>query len=315
MPIPIVYIAVVIIWSTTPLTIFYSNHSLSAIAAVNSRMLLAFLVASIITLALGRKQFKLRQYWKVYAVSSIGIFPNMPMVYLSASYIPSGLISVLFALSPFMVAILSTQMATAQQVSKRQLACLTLALLGLSMVTISQIETNTEAWKGVILMLGSGFCFALSNTLIQTYNAKLKTKKETIHPANQLTGSLMFALPGLLITWIILDGSQPKFSQTSAIATLYLAIIGSVMGFMAYFYLLSKISALSVSLIPLLTPAFALLVGNSLNKEPLTPLMISGTVIIMLSLSLFNSQISTACMRYTLHWFAPFKKKRDDVLS
>lgn len=292
MPIPLAYLTVIIIWSTTPLAVFYSNDSLSAIAAVNSRMIIAFAFAIMITLAMGYKKFQLRKNWKVYAASSIGIFPNMPLVYLAATYIPSGLISVLFALSPFMVAILTTQMAQAERASKQQIACLALALIGLILVSQSQINTNNQAWKGIILMLGSGFCFSLSNIFIQKYSKELKQRGDSISPANQLTGSLMFALPGLIITWSLIDGSTPEVSSTSLMATLYLAIIGSVVGFMAYFYLLNQISALSVSLIPLLTPAFALIIGNLINGENLTPLMILGTVIILFSLSFYNEQLS-----------------------
>lgn len=305
MPIHIIYFIVVVIWSTTPLAVFYSNDSLSALAAVNSRMLLAFILSTIITMAMGYKHFQPRKHWKLYAASSIGIFPNMPMVYMSTSYISSGLISVLFALSPFMVAILSAYVIKTEKISKRQLSCLALALMGLCLVTQSQVSLNPQAWKGILLMLGSGFCFSLSNILIQKYNAEIKARKENVHPVNQLTGSLMFALPGLILSWILFDGSTTQLSQTSLLATLYLAIIGSVIGFVAYFYLLSQISALSVSLIPLLTPAFALMIGNVLNDEALTPLMIIGTVIIMLSLSFFNEPLS----RYFVQAIKSPKKK------
>ncbi|MCK5880257.1 MAG: DMT family transporter, partial [Sinobacterium sp.] len=170
--------------------------------------------------------------------------------------------------------------------------------------------TNPDAWKGILLMLGSGFCFALSNILIQVFQLELTQKGGALHPMNQLTGSLLFALPGLMISWAVIDGKAVQFSDTSLWATLYLAVIGSVIGFVAYFYLLSKISALSVSLIPLLTPAFALMAGNFLNGEHLTPLMLLGTCIIIISLGFFNEKINRAVTQRTKNGASKLLNKR-----
>ena len=105
MPIFLSYIIVVIIWSTTPLAIYFSNDSLTSIAAVNMRMLLAFAFAVTLTVAGFRQSFLIKRHWKLYACASIGIFPNMPLVYASAEYIDSSMISVIFALSPFVIAL------------------------------------------------------------------------------------------------------------------------------------------------------------------------------------------------------------------
>jgi len=288
MPIPIAYLAVVLVWSTTPLAVFYSNDSFSPIAAVNGRMLLALLISALITLALGYKKFEVQKHWRVYAASSLGLFPNMPLVYTAANYIPSGLISVLFALSPFMVALLLAKLGKGDKASKRQWLCLFAALLGLLLVTESQLQADSDAWIGIVLMIGSCLCFSLSNVFIKFFSKP----DESINPANQLTGSLLFAVPGLVITWFFMDGQIPEVSQTSLLATLYLAIIGSVIGFVAYFYLLKHISALSVSVIPLLTPAFALMLGAWVNDESLTERMILGTAVISLSLAFFNDEMA-----------------------
>ena len=66
MPIFLSYALVVIIWSTTPLAIYFSNDSLSSIAAVNARMIMAFVFAAALTAACFRQSFNIKQNWKTY---------------------------------------------------------------------------------------------------------------------------------------------------------------------------------------------------------------------------------------------------------
>ena len=289
---PVFYALVVIVWSTTPLAIHYSNDSLSAIAAVNVRMLIAFFIVAGISCIIGFNHFRFAQNWRLYLASSIGIFPNMPLVYASANYISSGLISVLFALSPFITAFLAQRFLLEKTLGKRQIVCLLIALVGLVIVTQEHIQISSDAWKGIVLMLLSCFCFSINSIAIKYYAAQLR---QPVSPPQQLTGSLMFSLPGLLITWLVIDKHnilKLSFSETSLYATLYLALVGSVIGFMAYYFLLRSISAVAVSLIPLITPAFSLILGKYFNAEVLNNSIIMGTSIIIAALALFNDDIA-----------------------
>lgn len=283
MSIPIAYFAVIGIWATTPLAVLLSTDSMTPIAAVLMRMLLALCIAAALATLLRHQSMQWRNNWKLYAAASIGIFPNMPLVYWAAQSIPSGLISVLFALSPFFVAALSYGLGLGKGIGLRQCICLLIALIGLMLICYEQLRIELGSWLGVVLMLVSALCFVSSNMLIKQYGASRQAS-----PLNQLIGSLTFALPSLLLTWFYVDGELPKLSRTSLSAIVYLALIGSVIGFMAYFYLLSHLSVMSVSLIPLLTPALALMIGALFNQEQITITMILGTAMIISALALFN---------------------------
>ncbi len=297
MPIFLSYALVVVIWSTTPLAVYLSNDSLSSITAVNARMLLAFVLAAVLTCAWLRKSFDIKRYWKIYAAASIGIFPNMPLVYASAKYINSSMIAVIFALSPFMIALILLVFSRNNKPKLQEVICLCIAISGLLIVSAAQISMKTEAWIGIALMLGSVVCFSVSNLLIKYCSENLDKKP---NPFNQLTGSLLFSIPGLLISWVYMDGEAPSFSSTSLMATFYLAIVGSVLGFAAYFFLLNNISALSVSIIPMITPAFALMLGNIFNQEVISLQVILGTGLIIVALAFFNPDLVKACRDWLL---------------
>jgi drug/metabolite transporter (DMT)-like permease len=86
------------------------------------------------------------------------------------------------------------------------------------------------------------------------------------------TGSLSVALPFYLLTWWVADGSWPQtIPDRTAGAIIYLAAVGSVIGFVLYFYALIRIGPARVSLVTLVTPVLALLLGQMLNGE--TPLL------------------------------------------
>ncbi|HEY9036794.1 MAG TPA: DMT family transporter [Pseudomonadales bacterium] len=293
MSVPAAYAVVIMIWASTPLAVQWSSDSLTPIAAVTARMVLALPLGLFIARLLGKESLSMSRHWRSYAAAALGLFPNMPLVYLAAQYIPSGLIAVLFGLSPFWVAVLSRYFLGEQALGWRHYLALLIAISGLSLIFSERSALGDHAGMGIALMLASTACFSLSSVLIQRYASGAS-------PLNQLNGSLLFALPGLLVSWYCLDGHLPvTISVRSGGAVLYLAVIGSVIGFVAYFYLLLKLRATTVALIPLITPVLALLLGAAINDEPVSVIVWAGSGLIVAGLALFNGvRLPAAFDRY-----------------
>jgi drug/metabolite transporter (DMT)-like permease len=72
------------------------------------------------------------------------------------------------------------------------------------------------------------------------------------------------------------------------LAIVYLGMIGSVLGFALYYYVLRHVEATRVALITLITPVLALLLGNLLNGEVLQFETVLGTAAILGGLLLFE---------------------------
>ena len=137
-------------------------------------------------------------------------------------------------------------------------------------------------------MFVSNIVFSLSQV-----GVKYLQKTHSISAFEQTFGALAFSMPGLIISWWLMDGEIPiSLTATSAYAVLYLAVIGSLFGFAAYFSVLNHLPVVVVSVIPLITPAFALWLGALLLNEPLgIPLMI-GTAFIVMALALYDGVFS-----------------------
>jgi drug/metabolite transporter (DMT)-like permease len=72
------------------------------------------------------------------------------------------------------------------------------------------------------------------------------------------------------------------------LSIVYLGLIGSVLGFVLYYYVLRHVEATRVALIALVSPVMALLLGHLLNGEALQAEILLGTAAILGGLLLFE---------------------------
>jgi drug/metabolite transporter (DMT)-like permease len=283
MSVPIAYTGVILIWATTPLAVQWSNDSLSPIAAVTYRMALACALALGICLWMKNTALDFRRNWKVYGVASIGLFPNMPLVNTAAQFIPSGMMAIVFGLSPFFVAMMSQWILGERVMTPRRYIAMAVAFAGIGIIYTEHMMFDGRTITGLVLMVASVVIFSLSSVLLKYFDNGL-------HPLHQISGSLLFALPGLVICLLFLDGGPTlELSQRSALSIIYLALISSLAGFVAFFYLLRALPATLVSLIPLFTPVMAIWLGVSVNDEPVTRTIMLGSIVVLLGLALFLS--------------------------
>ncbi len=274
------YVLMVLIWATTPLAIQWSSDSISFISAALSRMMIAVAFALPILLALRRRLFS-PGAWKVYLAGSIGIFPNMPVVYWSAQFIPSGLVAVIFAMSPFVTGVLSLLILRENPFTVRRVLALIMALAGLSVIFYGQLRIDHQGLYGIGGILLSCVLFSFSSVWMKRLN-------ENTEAFAQMTGSLLFSLPGLVFTWWWLDGQLPaSMSDKTLGAVAYLAIFGSLLGYTLFFFILKRLSASVVSLVTLMTPLLALLLGVWIADERFTFQLLLGAGMVILALLLY----------------------------
>ena len=290
MAVILAYIGVVLIWATTPLTIQWSSDSLSFIAAVLLRMSIALALGLAINAIFGRRLFGNPKAWRVYAAGAIGIFPNLPVVYWSAQFIPSGLVAVVFAMSPFVMGLMTLVLLRHNPFSFRRVFAFSLALVGLIVIFNHQLKFDARAVYGVAGILISCFLFSFSSVLVKRQNVQ-------VDAFNQAIGALLFSVPCLLVTWWILDGHVPHQVSTKSIVSIgYLAVFGSLIGAGLFFYVLANMSPTAVSLITFITPVMALILGSLVANETLGSRLWIGAGFVVGALLLY--------MDYSAgHWF------------
>lgn len=284
MLVPAAYAVVVIIWSTTPLAISWSGLTIDPVAAGGLRMTFAACVGSLWFLLRWRKLPLHRDALKSYAAGAVGVFGAMCCTYLSTPYVTSGLISLFFGITPMLAAIFSQLLLKEGGLTPIRWGACVLALAGLATIFSDDVALKEHAQIGLCLLLVAVTLFSLSSVLVKQCATKLE-------PFEQTLGSLLVSIPCFFIAWLI-EGA-PKVIidplSRSFISIIYLAVVGSLLGFVAYFFVLKRLSAATVGLVTLITPVFALVLGHQINNEPFSHSLFLGAGLIIMALAIFIS--------------------------
>jgi drug/metabolite transporter (DMT)-like permease len=288
MSVPVAYATIIIVWSTTPLGITWSNETLSPAAAVTTRMG----IAAIIGFAL-LKVFRIPMSWstkalRTYAYSLMGIFGAMLCTYNAAQFIPSGLISVLYAFAPVLSNLFAYLLLGKGDFSATRWVSFIISFFGLAVICLDDWVLHQDGWIGVVLLLVAVSLHSLSGVLVQreAYHA---------HPLSLTVGTLILSVPLFVTSWWFMDGELPvlDWSSESPWAVLYLAVFGSLLGFASYFYIVRQLGATAVAMVTLVTPVIALVLGSILNDEAITLQIMTGTACVLFGLVLYyrNAQV------------------------
>ena len=280
MSLPAAFVSVILIWSTTPLAITWSALGLGSSFAVFSRMVLGALLCAALLLALRVRLPLHSKARQAYLVSGTSMFGTMALTYWSSQFVSSGVISVLFGLSPLLTSLGAALWLKEESLTPNKLAGMALGLLGLLLVFRGGIDLGDGA--------GLGLAALLVAVLLQSLGlVGLKRIGDDSPPLATTLGTLVVALPLFFASWWLADGHWPDALPERAIAaTVYLGAVGSVLGFALYYYMIKHMKAGRIALITLITPVLALLLGHGLNDEAVLPQVWLGTASILFGLCL-----------------------------
>jgi len=281
MSVPISYISVILIWSTTPLAIQWSGNHVGFQFGVAARMLVG-LAALLVVLHVMKIAFPWhKQARRIYLISGLTLYVAMSFVYWSAQHIPSGWISVVFGLSPIITSVMASLILKDSTLSGMRLTGMTIGFAGLSVVFIEGTSISTAAILGVTGTVISAASQSLGAVLI-------KQQKPDFHPIAITAGSIAVSLPLFLLNCLLMGDWPETIPLKAGLSILYLALLGSAIGFPLYFYLLKKLAPERVAIITLITPITALLLGAVFNGEVISIKVWTGTILIITGLSIYE---------------------------
>lgn len=276
----IAFVSVILIWSTTPLAIQWSALGAGFSFAVLSRMTIGVVVCALL-LAILRIRLPLhKRAIRSYLASGLSMFGTLALVYWCSQYISSGMISVVFGLSPLITSLGAALWLKEESLTSNKLLGMSLGLMGLALVFKGGLSLGAGAAMGFIAL----FAAVVTQSLGLVWIKKIGDNSP---PLATTFGSLIVALPLYFMSWWSFDGHWPDTIPTrAAVSIIYLGVIGSVLGFLLYYYLIKHMDTGRVALISLITPVTALLLGHALNNEPVLPNVWLGTACILSGLAL-----------------------------
>lgn len=281
MPSWLAYLTVVLVWATTPLAIKWSAEALPPVMAGMTRMLLAVLIG-LLWLWLQRQRLVWsRDALRSYALALPGVFAAMALSYLASRYVQSGMISVIFGLAPLLSGLMMQVLPNNVRLNRWHWMGCSLGVVGLAVVFIDGLQAGGDTVIGMLLLFGAVSGFASGGILVKRYAISMPPLKQTL-------GALILSLPLYALLSFAL-GEQVTLGDNliGLWAILYLAVFGSLIGFVCYFLILSRMSAATVSLVTLITPVLALLLGSWFNGEQPHANVVVGAGLILSALALY----------------------------
>lgn len=284
MSVPAAYLGIVLIWATTPLAIQWSTQGTGFALAVLARMLIGVTIATLL-LAVWRIGFPFHaRARRAYLVGGIGLFGAMALTYWGARYVHSGLVSVLFGLSPLAAGVLAAIWLGENALTRPKLIGTLLGAGGLGIIFLHGDSLGGEhALAGLAALLVAVLIY--SGSLVW-----LKHIGDDSPPLATTAGTLAVSLPLFTLLWLFTDGQLPAAVPPRAgAAIVYLGLFGSVIGFALYYYVIKHLEASRVALITLITPVLALMLGHLLNGESIGLRLWLGTGLILGGLMVHQS--------------------------
>lgn len=280
MSLPAAFVSVILIWSTTPLAIKWSALGAGFSFAVLARMGIGVLLCAAL-LAVLRIRIPLhRRALHSYVASGTSMWATMALAYWSSQYVSSGMISVVFGLSPLITSVGAMLWLKEESMTATKLVGMLLGLAGLMLVFRGGLNLGEGAGLGMFALFVAVVCQAFGLVWI-------KRVGDDSPPLATTFGALAVALPLFFAAWWLADGRLPEALPDRAMgAIIYLGVVGSVLGFMLYYYMIKHMDTGRIALITLITPVLALLLGHGLNDEAVLPQVWFGTAFILLGLGL-----------------------------
>jgi len=204
----------------------------------------------------------------------------MCCVFWGEQYISSGLTAVLSATFPFFVLIFAPVLIRTESITRRKIIGIFGAFVGVAMIfwhslIPGQGSLAQLSLPGSLAIVGSAASSGLGTVIAKKYSSRIAPATNVM--VQSIVGSVTLSFVGVVTE----GGAAFEFSPTAIAAVLYLGVIASALAFVGWYWLFTKATATNSSLILLVTPVIALLLGWLILQEELEPVVALGTVLIL----------------------------------
>jgi drug/metabolite transporter (DMT)-like permease len=219
-----------------------------------------------------------RQFLRAFILSLMMIVLANGLTTYSEKYITSGLASLISTLSPFFVLILNLILGNEKLSIKTTLGIL-LGMFGIFLIYQNSLSDllNPEYRQGVFAILIAVLMWAIGTIITKKGSANSLTMLMNVSVQMIIAGIILTATQFILTPTI----STENWSLRSILAMVYLAVFGSVVGYVAYSYLITQMSSTKVSVLSYVNVVVALFLGWLILDETITPQIIIAASLII----------------------------------
>ncbi len=279
--IPLLYALVCLIWGSTWLAIKFGLEGVPPFLGAGLRFSLAAAILwGLVFLAGLSPRLTPRGRRAAVIAGVLGFGIGYSLVYWAETRVASGLVAVLCAVAPLITALLTAFVARTETLTPRKSAGIVIGIVGVSVLFWPQNGVASADTLGLLAAFVSSVG-AAGNLVAQS----LWSKKDDARVLNAWSMSLG-AILILGLHFVFERGAAVAWSPSNIGAIFYLAILGTVVAFLSYYKLIHELPATQVSMITLIFPVVAILLGWLVLGEKLGLNGFLGIALIMGGVSL-----------------------------
>ncbi|MDD3344504.1 MAG: EamA family transporter [Sulfurospirillaceae bacterium] len=276
-------LAVYIVWGSTYLGIKIAIETLPPFLMAGSRFLMAGLFLYGIAWMKVKKHPPLYLWKDTSIVGVLLLLGGNGLVVWAEQSIPSSIASLIIATVPLWIIIISKISRSEHQANKgvvfgTLLGFLGVAILMLPFNTLNDVSSIHLDTAGMMAVIAAAILWSLGSVYSQ--RAKMPSLLILSTAMQMIAGGIAL----LVVSYMMQEWQQvayENFSSRSLIAFVYLTLVGSLMGYTAYLWLLKNTTSFLASTYAFVNPVVAIFLGYIFADEVLTKPMILAALMII----------------------------------
>ena len=254
------YAACALIWGTTWYAIRACIAEYPTYAAVALRFAIAAVV--LVPFALRARPWPRGSTWRWLVLAGVLDACAYLLVYLGEERISGALAAVLYGTQPLILAVLLT-VARIERITRRHVIGALVSLVGVAVLFLDQLDVSPRQAIGVLLMIGSVVVATIYSMIMKRH-----AHADRVHGLVATTIFLSVTAIVLGVVAVIAHEPLPWPPPPGAtVALFYLALVGSVVAFLVYFWLLRKTGLLVTSTLVFVYPLVAIVIDALFERE------------------------------------------------
>ncbi|MQY41591.1 EamA family transporter [Epibacterium sp. SM1969] len=235
--------------------------------------LLRALPAGLLLLCLVRQLPNGAWLWKITLLGALNFSIFWVLLFVAAYRLPGGVAALMGALQPFVV-IFASRLLLGSPIRRLALLAVGAGGVGVALLVLTS-DAALDVW-GLAAGVGGSTSMAFGTVLSRKWQPPVSPLTFT---AWQLTAGGVLLLPCLLVA----DTGLATLSATNLAGLAYLGLIGAALTYIIWLRGIGKIHPSEVSLLGLLSPISATLLGWLYLSETLSSLQIAGVATVLMS--------------------------------
>ena len=275
-------VAVYLIWGSTYLGIELATRTAPTLLVLSLRFLVA---GALLWAFVGRGQRPTRRQWWAAAIVGGGLLlAGNGGVGIGQQTVDTGTVALIVGSVPLWLALLD-RVFLGQRLSRLAVAGIAVGFVGVALLVVPS-DGHRDELRGALVVLAGSLLWAAAS--LYARRADVPSKPLVGAAMQMLAGGVLLGLAGLL------RGEADEIdvaaiSGETAVAWIYLVLVGSLVGFTAYVWLLRNAPISLVGTYAYVNPVVAVLLGTLFLDEALEARTIVGGAVILAAVILIVS--------------------------